>query len=163
MRLTVHHTVEELESWSRTESDADVASRVLMVLHARKGWSAEQIAEAVAKSRRTVQEWVRRYNAEGAAGLRDREGRGREPALSEEHAQRLRERLDAGPRDSDGVCTLRGLDVQRILEQEFGVLRALPSVYWLLHRLGYSCLMPRSKHRKADPQAPEEFKKNSPA
>lgn len=81
MRLTVHHTIAELESWYRTESDADVAARVLMVLHARRGWSAEQIAEAVAKSRRTVREWVRRYNAEGAAALSDREGRGREPAL----------------------------------------------------------------------------------
>ena len=50
------------------------------------------------------------------------------------------DRLDAGPRESDGVCSLRGLDVQRILQDQFGVLRKLPSVYWWLHRLGYSCL-----------------------
>ena len=69
------------------------------------------------------------------------------------------DRLDAGPRESDGVCSLRGLDVQRILQDEFGVLRKLPSVYWLLHRLGYSCLIPRSKYRPADPVAQDEFKK----
>jgi len=70
-------------------------------------------------------------------------------------------RLDQGATAADGVCTLRGADVRRILEQEFGVLYALPSVYKLLHRLGYSSLAPRPRHKLADPVAQEAFKKSS--
>jgi hypothetical protein len=47
---------------------------------------------------------------------------------------------------------LRGVDVQRILANEFGLLRSLSGVYHLLHRLGYSDLRPRPRHRKADPE-----------
>ena len=49
-------------------------------------------------------------------------------------------RLNAGARPEDGVCTLRGKDVVRILETEFGVKYTLGGAYDLLWRLGYSCL-----------------------
>ena len=74
--------------------------------------------------------------------------------------ERLKQRLDAGPLPKGGVCTLRGKDVQRILEQEFGQLRSLNAIYALLHRLGFSSLVPRPQHPQADPDAQEEFKKN---
>ncbi len=70
----------------------------------------------------------------------------------------MRQRLDAGPLPDDGVCTLRGKDV---LQHEFGQLRSLNAVYGLLHRLGYSSLVPRPQHAQADPVAQEEFKNNS--
>ena len=70
----------------------------------------------------------------------------------------MKQRLDAPPRPEDGVCTLRGLDIRRILEQEFGVLMSLQAVYDLLHRLGYSSLMPRPQHEDANPEVQEFFK-----
>jgi transposase len=70
----------------------------------------------------------------------------------------LKQRLDAPPRPEDGVCTLRGRDIQRILEQEFGVLMSLQAVYDLLERFGYSSLMPRPQHEEANPEVQEFFK-----
>ena len=105
--------------------------------------------------------WVQRYNREGLAGLADRSGRGPKPLLNAEEAERLQARLDAGPRAEDGVCTLRGKDVQRILASEFGKLRKIGAVYHLLHELGYESLAPRPQHRHADPLAQEAFKKSS--
>ena len=86
---------------------------------------------------------------------------------SEQQSQ-LKARLDSGPTAADQVCTLRGEDIQRILEQEFGILRKLSSVYYLLHSLGYSSLAPRPRHVKADPARQALFKKvacpsNSPS
>jgi len=104
--------------------------------------------------------WVERYNREGLSGLDTQPGRGRKPPLTAEQAEQLQQRLDAGPLPEDGVCTLRGKDVQRILQHEFGQLRSLNTVYGLLHRLGYSSLVPRPRHPEADPVAQEEFKKN---
>ena len=88
---------------------------------------------------------------------------GRRCQLSAEAQMRLKERIRAGPRADDAVCSLRGSDVRRILKDEFGVEYGLPGVYYLLHhQLGFSYLKPRPIHRKADPQAQEAFKKNSP-
>jgi transposase len=65
--------------------------------------------------------------------------------------------VDAGP--FDAKATLYGRDIQRILEKDFGVIYTLDGVYKLLHRLGYSCLKPRPRHEKADPQLQDAFKK----
>ena len=102
---------------------------------------------------------MRWYNAEGFGGLEDRPRSGRSTILPRDQEPRLRERLDAGARPEDGVCTLRAEDIRRILENEFQVLYKLKGVYKLLARLGYSSLSPRPRHAKADPEAQEDFKK----
>jgi transposase len=71
----------------------------------------------------------------------------------------LERRLEAGPCPEDGVCTLHAKQVQRILATELGIHRKLSSVYYLLHRLGFKCLMPRPQHPRADPARQEQFKK----
>ena len=162
MRVAEHETLDELRRRARGERRAKVAQRLRVVILAREGGTAERVAAAVGLSRRQAQHWVGRYNAHGTAGLEDRPGRGPKRPLSPEQEQALCQRLDAGPRPEDGVCALRGRDVRRILAEEFGVARKLAAVYDLLHRLGYSCLMPRPAHRRGDPAAQEEFKKTCP-
>ena len=51
-----------------------------------------------------------------------------------------------------------GADIRRILEQEFAARYTLDGVYKLLHRLGYSDLMPRPQHPETHPEAQEFFK-----
>mgnify|MGYP002527559419 FL=1 len=99
---------------------------------------------------------------QGLAGLDDLRGQKSELPLTEEQLAAVRERVDAGPTEEDAVCSLRGKDVQRILAEEFGLLRSLSSVYWLLHRLGYSYLRPRPRHRKNDPEAMNAFQSGWP-
>jgi transposase len=106
---------------------------------------------------------VARYNHGGPDALADQPGRGRHGPLSAEQEDQLRDRLRAGPTEADGVCVLRGEDVRRILQDEFGVLRSLQAVYDLLHHLGFGPLRPRPRHPQGDPQQQDEFKKNSPA
>jgi transposase len=124
-----------------------------MVLLALRGFMATQIADKVGCSRRTVQQWVYRYRDEGLEGLRERPRPGQPKKLASASEADFRRRLEAGPTADDGVCTLRGRDIQRILAEEFGAQYSLPGVYDLLHRLGYSCLKPRPQHRKNDPEA----------
>ncbi len=128
---------------------------------ARLGYTTPEIAQGIGLSRRAVQEWVRRYNTDGLAGLQTRSGQGRDPLLSEEERQAVAKRLEDGPQAGD-VCSLRGLDFQKFLEDQFGKLLSLSTVYGLLHELGYEWLVPRSKHRKSDPEAVAAFQKKSP-
>ena len=113
-------------------------------------------------SRRVCQAWVYRYNEQGLQGLEDQRGKSPQGALTDEQQELLQQRLDEGATPEDGVCSLRGVDVQRILAREFHTLRSLPAVYYLLHRLGYSCLRPRPRHRKFDAQAQAEFERRLP-
>ena len=50
----------------------------------------------------------------------------------------------------------------RILRDEFGVEYSLNGIYALLHRLGFSSLAPRPRHRNTDPAAQEQFKIDTP-
>ena len=161
MTVVEHHSAEELQELFRQEKDAGVAKRIWIAWQARQGRTEPEITTAIGLARRTVQTWVQRYNEEGLAGLRDRAGRGRKPILSESEQQVIAERLEEGPREGD-VCSLRGIDFQKFIEDQFGKLMSLSAVYDMLHELGYEWLVPRPKHRKSDPDALAAFQKKSP-
>jgi len=146
-----------LEDRVRGEANAKQRDRYRAVLLAMDGLEGDEIALRLGRSPRFVDEWVGRYRRGGLAALRPRKQPGRRPKLTAGQEQRLKARLDAGPRDSDGVCTLRGKDGCRIIEQEFGVVHTLGGIYDVLRRLGYSSLVPRPRHRKNDPQAAQQF------
>lgn len=161
MTVVEHHCVDELQELFRREKDARVSKRIWMVWQARTGLTEPQITAGIGMARRTVQDGVQRSNAEGLAGLRDRAGRGRQPILSLEEQQAVAQHLDEGPQEGD-VCSLRGLDFQKFVEDHFGKLMSLSAVDDWLHDLGYEWLVPRSKHCKSDPDAMAAFKYKFP-
>ena len=154
--------IEELKRLERNEKNADRARRLRIVILAIEGWTAPAIGMAVGLSRRICQRWVYRYNDLGWEGLDDRRGRKPQSPLTPEQEAAIHLRIESGPNDKDEVCSLRGKDFQRILADEFGLLRSLSAVYHLLHRLGYSYLRPRPRHRKADRAAIEAFRQQWP-
>jgi transposase len=154
--------VDRLRRLSRRESDAKQRDRYRAVLLALEGRETLGIVASLDRSRPFVQMWVYLYRDHGIDAIKPRKRPGAEPKLPRERENELRARIDAGPTDEDGVCALRGEDVRRILEQEFGVKYSLNGVYDLLHRLGYSYLAPRPRHRKSDPAAQEAFKESAP-
>ena len=158
MHVCEHHSVVELKRLAKREKRAAMVRRLQVVILARQEQTAPQIVEATGISRRTVQEWVQPYNVGGLTGLKDRRRGGNRRHLSADQEERVRQYLDHVAADPhDGVR--RGEDLRRWLEEKFGVLYSLTGVYDLLHRLGYSCLMPRPRHSKSDPQAQAAFKK----
>src|SRR3954464_10847316 len=132
--------------------------RIQAIVLAKQGVSAPAFARALGASRRAVQSWVATYNRGGLDALPDRPHPGRAPILPRAEEGRFLERIDAPPRPEDGICALRGSDIRRILEQEFGVRYSLDGVYKLLDRLDYSSLMPRPQHEDADPGLQAIFK-----
>ena len=163
MYVEPHHTPEELDALIRREPNARVARRLLAVRLARLGERPEDIGPRVLLCARQVRFWVGRYNGGNLDGLSDRPGRGRTGPLDDAQAKGLAVRLRAGPTTADGVCTLRGEDVRRILREELGVARSLSAVYDLMHRIGFEPLRPRPRHPSADDAAQAAFKKACPA
>jgi transposase len=139
------------------ENDARQRDRYRVVLLAMDGLEGDEIAKRVGRSPRFVDEWAGRYRKGGVEALVPKKQTGRPPKLTPEQETALKARLDAGPRECDGVCVLRGRDVCRIVEQEFGVVHTLGGIYDVLRRLGYSSLLPRPRHRKNDAKAMQRF------
>lgn len=158
MKVRGHLSLAELERLERAEKDAAQSKRLRIIILAVNGYTAPAVAMSVGLSRRICQRWLARYNEFGLEGLDDRRGAEPQSPLTPEQESLVRQRIEMGPQPDDQVCSLRGVDFQRILAGEFGVLRSLSAVYHLLHRLGYSYLRPRPRHRLTDPQAQEEFK-----
>jgi len=164
MEVTPHHPqdISELKKRVRTEKNAKQRDRYRAILLALKDEMTLDIATKLGRSRRFVQKWVYRYRDEGLEGMLARPLPGRPVHLPRSVEAAFKTRIEAGPTEQDGVCTLRALDFQRILEEEFGVSYSVKGVYDLLHRLNYSCLTPRPQHRKNDPEAMARWKERAP-
>lgn len=153
--------VTELAAGMRREKRWVNQIRLRAVLAAARGEHVPAVAKALSVAERAVRNWVHAYNESGIEGLADKRA-GRVCRLSAEDQARLQERIRSGSLETDGVCSLRGQDIRRILQEEFDVAYAASSVYYLLHhQLGFSYLKPRPLHRKTDPAAQEAFKKSS--
>jgi transposase len=158
MFVADHHSRDQLQGLADAIPQKRIWRRFQAVILAKNGWTAPHIALSLGCSLRAVKNWVAQYNCGGVEALHESPRAGRPRRLAPEHYPRLKQRLGAPPRAEDGVCTLRGLDVQRLLGQEFGVMMSLQAVYDLLHRLGYSSLMPRPHHEDANPEVQALFK-----
>jgi transposase len=158
MHVHDHLPLEGLQRLAKAIPEKRVWLRYQAVILAAQGRSAAGIALALGCSVRAVQDWVARYNRGGPEALRERPHPGRPPRLAGAELARFRERLEAGPTPEDGICTFYGPDLRRILEREFGVTLGLQAVYDLLHRHGFSSLMPRPQHKDADEELQAIFK-----
>ena len=153
--------VKELAAALRREKRSVNQIRIRAVLSVTRGDHVPTVARSMSVAERAVRNWVHRYNRRGLVGLQDQR-KGRQCRLSASQLEKMRERLREGARPEDGVCSLRGRDIQRILEKEFHVRYCRSSVHYLLHhQLGMSYLKPRPLHRKTDPEAQAAFKKTS--
>jgi len=161
MNVKSHHTTEELRRLYRTEKNARLAQRIQGVYLASKGLTCPEIMAITTVARRTIQQWVHKYNKDGIVGLKDKPRPGTPTKLPRKKELKFQKRIEAGPTKADGVSALNGPAIRRILEREFGIMYSRQGLYDLLHRLGYSCLCPRPQHENANPQLQAEFKKTS--
>jgi transposase len=162
MQVQPRDTLDDLREAVREAKQSDRRDRVRMVLHAREGETAPEIAARLGCRAGVVWKWVRRYNKDGLDGLATLPRSGRPRKLPAEREDELRARLNAPPRPEYGVCALRGEDIQRILAEELGARYSLSGTYVVLGRMGYRPLMPRPRHPKTEhPRAGGVPKKRS--
>lgn len=164
MHVKLHHPEDltQLRQQSRQQRDAKQRDRYRAILLAIEGHDAPAIARTLGRSRRFVQWWVYRYRDDGLEAVVPKRQTGRPPNLPATKEESFKKRFLAGPTEADGICTLRAKEARRILQEEFGVEYTLAGVYDLLHRLGLSCLAPRPRHRKNDPEQMRQWVENAP-
>jgi transposase len=94
-----------------------VAERIRMILLSSRGYSVPEIARIFECEEATVREWIRRFEAEGLPGLKDRPRRGRPLCADAAAQERLRRTVQAGPQSagySGGTWTVLLLQIHLI-------------------------------------------------
>lgn len=164
MQVTLHSPEDrtQLRQQSHQQRDAKQRDRYRAILLALEGQDAPAIARTLGRSRGFVQRWVYVYRDHGLQAVSPKRQTGRPPTLPAVKEEPFKQRFLAEPTEADGVCTLRAKEARRILQEEFGVEYTLPGVYDLLHRLGLSCLVPRPRHRKNDPEQMQHWVQDAP-
>lgn len=154
---------DRLRAMARKEKNAEQRDRLRAVIGALSGRGSEAIAGELGRTGRFVQKWAYRYRDGGIGSVARKFSPGLPQRLPKEQVDAFKARFKAAPTEKDGgVCTLRGKDAVRILDAEFGKAYSLGGAYQLLHRIGLSCLKPRPRHEKNDPQAMAQFKTTAP-
>ena len=153
-------TATELRVAAARAKDARAARRMLALALVLEGADRATAAQTCGMDRQTLRDWVHRYNAEGLAGLVNREAPARPRRLSPAQMAQVAAWVEAGPDpERDRVVRWRRRDLQRRIGTEFGVAVHERTVGKYLASLGYRRLSVRPRHPKADPAAQEAFKK----
>jgi transposase len=151
----------QLEALGEWRKDARVERRIIALRMIHDARTALDAAKIVGVSDRTVREWVKAFNAEGCSSLRYDRHKGAESMLTPLQEEAVKKAVADGPPKDSPFSVWRGRTLQDWIKDRFGADYSLSGIYFLLHRLGFSSLVPRPRHPESDEQAQEEFKKNA--
>jgi transposase len=158
--IATGRTPAQLRALARRERDGRVSARLLALANALDGMSRDEAARAAGMDRQTLRDRVRRYNAEGVAGLRDRPRPGRPRGLDEGRQAALKALVLERPElERDGCVAWRARDLRGLVERRFGVRYSESGVRRLLHGLDLSWQKARPVRPEADVRARERFEK----
>ena len=161
LKITYQITSKEIASLIRIEKDGRIRQRLVAMKFISQGQTIPQVAKRMDIAERPLRKWLHRFNREGPSGLCDAHRSGQPTKINTKQIVKFKQRIRQGVTEQDNVCSLRGKDLQRILQKEFNAQYSLGGTYFLLHRLGFSCLCPRQQHPQADIEAQETFKTNT--
>ena len=161
LTITYRITTKQISNLVRTEKDGRVRQRLMAMKFISQGQTIPQAAKRMDISERPLRKWLHRFNKQGPNGLCDAPRSGQPSKLNTKQIEKLKQRVHEGVTEQDNICSLRGIDLQKILQKEFKAQYSLGGTYFLLHRLGFSCLCPRQRHPQADIEAQETFKKST--
>lgn len=152
-----------LRRLAKTYRDPRQIRRLLSLAAVYDGMSRAEAAKIGGMDRQTLRDWVHRFNEAGPDGLVDRKGPKRSRRLSEAQMQEFAELVETGPdMEVDGVVRWRRIDLQRVIEERFGVAYNERTISKLLAAMGFSHMSARPQHPGQDSQVIEAFKKTSP-
>jgi transposase len=160
LTLKAHLDTGELERRYRGSDDPVARSQWQILWLLARGEPTAAVAASTGYSPTWIYAVVRRYNAEGAAGVGDRRHRnpGAAPLLAPDQRVALRAAL-AHPAPDGGAWT--GPKVAAWMADRLGRPVGPQRGWAYLRRLGFSPQVPRPRHAQADPAAQAAFKKGA--
>ena len=148
---------------ARLEKVGKVVLRLLGIAHILDGRGREESASLVGLAARDLTRAVKRYNAEGIAGLKDRTIPGRPSKLTPQQDAELKQLVLAGPEDRENGCPeFKVRHIVDLIEKKWGIRMSAEAVRIKLHALNPETLVCRPLHDQADPVAQAAFERKLP-
>ena len=160
--LRTDYSAEELRRLAKNAETVSQGRRLLSLAAVVEGMSRADAARIGGMDRRTLRDWVHRFNAAGPDGLLDNWSKGPAPRLSQAQREELAAIVEAGPdSEIDGVVRWRRIDLKRVIKERFDVDYHQRHVGTLLKRLGFSHISARPRHPGQNAEIVEAYKKTS--
>lgn len=151
-----------LQDEIRRNAESRYNHRLHGLLLVAQGKSALEVARLFGDAPRTVQYWVRRFEQDGLAGLREGQRPGRPRRLSDRQLQQVNAALRGSPQECGLSGNLwDGKTLRAWIERRFGVALGVRRCQYLFRQLGFRLRKPRPLIAQADPEQQRRHKKNS--
>ena len=162
LEVNAQHTAAELRRLARHEDNRRARMRLIGIAETIDGWDRKTAAARADMSDQALRDALKRYNAEGVAGLYDRPRSGRPCKLSHDQRTALRDIVVKGPNvEAEGLSSYTRDDLVKIAEDTWNVAYDPTSMGRILKGLGLSRQKTRPSNPKKDPGASEALKKGS--
>jgi transposase len=151
-----------LQEEIRHTAESRYNHRLHGLLLVAQGLSGLEVAELLGDAPRTVQYWVRRFEAQGLAGLREGQRPGRPRRLKERQLQAVNAALRRSPQEFGLSGNLwDGKTLSAWIEQRFGVSLGVRQCQNMFRQFDFRLRKPRLLIAQADPERQSAHKKNS--
>jgi transposase len=161
--LRPDYDADTLRSLARKSRNPRQIRRLLSLAAIDDGKNRTEAARIGGMDRQTLRDWVLRFNEGGPDELADRQRTGCPCRLTGAQLAELAKIVEAGPDlKVHGVVRWRRIDLQKVIEDRFGVAYSERAISGLLARLSFSPITGRPQHPAQDPDAIAAFKKTSP-
>ena len=148
-------SLDELETAARAAPTLASHMRMMMILAVGKGFTLAQVSQLYGRTRRTLQEHVRRFNACGIDGLIEKKSTGRRRKISLEKTAQYRELLEKPQLAQHVHWTAKKFHghLNKELDEEVGYSTV---VRWI-HEQGFRLKVPQPWPDRQDEQARKAF------
>ena len=151
-----------LQDEIRRSEESRYDHRLHGLLLVAQGLTCPEVGRMLGDAPRSVEYWVRRFEARGLAGLVEGERSGRPRRLSESHLREVDTVLRRTPRDVGLTGTLwDGKTLSVWIERHCGVRLGVRQCQRLFRQRGFRLRKPRPLLAHADPERQTMHKKNS--
>ena len=149
-----------LQDEIRRSRESRYDHRLHAILLIAQGITISDVAALLGDSPRTIQNWVRRFEDEGAAGLIDADRPGRPNKLNEHQILCIKKALRMPP-EKFGLRAIRwdGRTLSAFIKQQYSFELGVRQCQRLLRQLGFQVKKSRSMLTNADRDHPEKHKR----
>ena len=147
----------------RRSEEARYDHRLHGVLLVAQGMSCCEVADVLGQGSRTVERWVRQFNAEGFAGLCEGERTGRPRRISEAQWESIGRDLRKTPREFGyGQNLWDGPLLRHHLQVNYRIEMGVRQCQRIFRKMGFRRRKPRPLIAQADPEEQQAYKKTAP-
>lgn len=130
-------------------TDKRFLRRVLAVNMFLNGSTQKEVCTAHCVARQTFSEWLTVVEKQGIGALRDKKHPGREPRLTKEQLDEIKETIS---KDAEGeaVNIWDGPRLSEFIKEKYGVTLKVRRCQYLLHEMGFSLIRPQTFPNKGE-------------